>query len=90
MLDQLLEGAHAATRGRDRAHTLLVAPRGGGKTHVLTLFVHRLRTDEQFADALAVVVIAEDAVEIASHADLLVAVVDELGTDVQRDSALGC
>ena len=37
--------------------------------------------------ALAVVVIAEDAVEVASHADLLVAVVDELGTDVERDSA---
>ena len=66
---------------------LLVAPRGGGKTHVLTLFVHRLRTDEPFVDALAMVVIAEDAVEIASHADLLVAVVDELGADVQRDSA---
>lgn len=87
VLNQLLDGARAATRGRDRAHTLLVAPRGGGKTHVLTLFVHRLRTDEQFVDALAAVVIAEDAVEIASHADLLVAVVDELGTDVRRDSA---
>ena len=97
VLDHLLDGARAATRGFDRAHTLLVAPRGGGKTHVLTLFVHRLRTDDQLAEALAVVVVAEDAVDIASYADLLVAIVEALGLSAEtgaahvmrRDSARG-
>ncbi len=87
ILDHLLDGARAAARGLDRAHTLLVAPRGGGKTHVLTLFVHRLRKEEQLARALAVVVVAEDAVDIGSHADLLVAIVAVLGTSAEIDSA---
>jgi AAA ATPase-like protein/tetratricopeptide repeat protein len=80
VLDRLLEAAVAATRGHDRRHTLLVAPRGGGKTHVLAVFAHRLRTDPDLAGPLALVVLDEDAADVASYADLLVAILEHLAT----------
>ena len=79
LLDRLVKAARQAASSGERRHSLLVAPRGGGKTHVLTVFAHRVRCDAKLAARLALVVIPEDAIDISSYEDLLVAVTDDLG-----------
>ena len=74
--DGVLAAVHqrlrAAATTKNRPHTLLVGPRGAGKSHVLEVALHRLRHDAALVDRLAVAKVAEDVVGLASYADLLV------------------
>ena len=87
VLDQRLRAAAAAKSSRTRRHTLIVAPRGGGKTHVLTVFAHRVRSDPGLADGLRLALLSEDAAEVATHADLLTSVIEALSGDGAHDAA---
>lgn len=73
--DDVLKVVHqrlrSAARTKNRSHTLLVGPRGSGKSHVIEVALHRLRQDPALVDRLAVAKIAEDAVGVASYGDLL-------------------
>lgn len=55
-----------------RPHTLVVGPRGSGKTHLLGVVLHRARLDPAVDHRLAVAWIPEDALSIGSYDDLLV------------------
>ena len=55
-----------------RPHTLLVGSRGSGKTHLLSVALHRARRDPDTHSRLAVAWIPEDALSIGSYLDLLV------------------
>ncbi|GAS98612.1 transcriptional regulator, MarR family [Mycolicibacterium canariasense] len=59
----------AATDG-SRPHTLLVGPRGSGKTHTVRVALYRTLTTH--AEHILPLVIPEDALAIGSYADLLV------------------
>lgn len=63
-----------------RPHTLLVAPRGAGKTHTLRLALHRALSDALTARSVLPAVIAEDSLAIGSYADLLVELARAIGT----------
>jgi hypothetical protein len=60
----------AASSG-SRAHTLLIGPRGAGKTHLLNVAIYRARQRAEIADRLAFVRFDEDAVGISRYTDLL-------------------
>lgn len=65
----------------DRPHTLVVGPRGSGKTHLLRVVTHEARGDASVTGRLAVVTLPEDAPEIVSYQDLLFSVVERLLDD---------
>ena len=70
-----------------RPHTLVVGPRGSGKTHLLSLVLYRARLDPSIDQRLAVAWIAEDALSIGSYEDLLfemVRVLDASSADRAR------
>lgn len=79
-LERRLAGA---ARTRNRPHTLLVGPRGAGKTHLLEVVLHRLRAEPR----LVVARVDEDAVGVASYADLLAELCRSAGAGVARRDA---
>src|SRR5947209_9662251 len=77
-LDAIMARIRTAAESTSRNHTLLVGPRGSGKTHLVALAYHR--TNALRADGLQVQVswLPEDAWTIASYRHLLKSIVDRL------------
>ncbi|MHA3019570.1 AAA family ATPase [Mycobacterium sp. BMJ-28] len=67
LLSRLTQRLGTAAKDGSRPHTLLVGPRGSGKTHTARVVLHRLR-----AEHMLPLVVPEDALAIGSYADLLV------------------
>ena len=72
LFDTLVRRIRGAASDGARPHTLLVAPRGGGKTHTLHVAVNRSLADPQTAEHVLPVLIPEDSLAIGSYLDLLV------------------
>jgi hypothetical protein len=72
IFDTLVDRIRGAARDGSRPHTLLVAPRGAGKTHTVHVAVHRSLTDPDTAKSILPVLIPEDSLAIGSYTDLLV------------------
>ncbi|WP_445168813.1 MarR family transcriptional regulator [Mycolicibacterium sp. Dal123E01] len=70
--DTLVDRIKGAARGGSRPHTLIVAPRGAGKTHTLHVAVHRSLADPDTTKSVLPVLIPEDSLAIGSYVDLLV------------------
>ena len=71
-----------AARDGARPHTLLIAPRGAGKTHTIHLVVHRALSAPDVAKSVLPVPLPEDALAIGSYADLLVEIARAIGTEL--------
>ena len=87
--DQLLsvlgERLRLAATTRTRQHTLLVGPRGSGKTHLLQVALYFAMNNPDVAQGLATTRIAEDAIGVNSYVDLLRELAGGLGLDVGRE-----
>ncbi|HWW77860.1 MAG TPA: AAA family ATPase, partial [Pyrinomonadaceae bacterium] len=68
-------------------HTLLVGPRGIGKTHFVSLVYHRVRQAEDLRGRLLIAWLREEEWGVASFLDLLLRVLASLQTE-QGDAAL--
>jgi len=75
LIDTLVQSVRDEVGRTSHQHHLLVGPRGSGKTHVLSLMVHRIRSDHDLAQAVLPVVLAEEEVA-ARPADLLLRVLE--------------
>jgi hypothetical protein len=88
LFETLVSRISSAARSGSRPHTLLVAPRGGGKTHTLHVAVHRSLAEREIAEHILPVMIPEDALAIGSYLDLLVeiarAIDDEVGETARK------
>jgi hypothetical protein len=82
LFDALVRRIQAAARDGSRPHTLLIAPRGGGKTHTLHVVVHRALIDSATAKRVLAVLIPEDSLAIGSYLDLLFEIARTIGEDV--------
>ena len=80
-IDRIAARIDAAPTG-NLAHTLVVGPRGAGKTHALAVAQQRSRALHAPGAAVAVVV-PEDAHGIVTYAELLGAVARDLGLHVE-------
>ena len=60
MLDDAVERIHESATTGNKHHLLFVGPRGTGKTHLVTLLVHRLGRDGELADRLRIAWLNED------------------------------
>ncbi|VEG57571.1 MarR family transcriptional regulator [Mycolicibacterium aurum] len=81
-LDTLTARIRSSARDGSRPHTLLVAPRGAGKTHTLRLALYRALSDASTAHRVLPVMIAEDSLAIGSYLDLLVEMARAIGPDI--------
>jgi len=79
LFDTLVGRIRSAARDGSRPHTLLIAPRGGGKTHTLHVSVNRALAEAQTAERVLPVVIPEDSLAIGSYLDFLVEIAGAIG-----------
>jgi tetratricopeptide (TPR) repeat protein len=61
MLDDAVERVRESATTGNKHHLLFVGPRGTGKTHLVTLLVHRLGQDEELKKHLNIAWLNEDA-----------------------------
>ncbi|HEX6595299.1 MAG TPA: AAA family ATPase [Acidimicrobiales bacterium] len=87
LLSSLLRRLASAAQTKNRPHTLLVGPRGSGKTHVIDVLLHRLAGDPLGWDRFVIARLDEDAVGVASYADLLLELGRSAGVDVRGRDA---
>lgn len=80
--DTLVDRINGAARDGSRPHTLIVAPRGAGKTHTLHVAVHRSLADPATAKSILPVFIPEDSLAIGSYIDLLVEIARSIDDDL--------
>lgn len=78
----LVDRIRSAARDGSRPHTLLVAPRGGGKTHTLHVSVDRALAQDTTAKNVLSVVIPEDSLAIGAYIDLLVEIARAIDPDL--------
>ncbi|MBC7930137.1 MAG: tetratricopeptide repeat protein [Rubrivivax sp.] len=70
-------------------HTLLVGPRGIGKSHFVSLVYHRVRQMEDLRDPLLIAWLREEEWGIASFLDLLLRVLRALQSDYEDGALAG-
>ena len=77
-LDAIMASVDAAATSPERNHTLLVGPRGAGKTHLVALAYHRIKERQGAGTALQVAWLPEDPWTIVSYRHLLTAIAERL------------
>ncbi|MGK7900687.1 MAG: tetratricopeptide repeat protein [Hormoscilla sp.] len=65
--------------------TLLIGPRGIGKTHLVSLIYHRIRKMEDLKDRLSIAWLAEDEWRVTSFLDLLLCIFEALEAEYEQD-----
>ncbi|WP_370499926.1 MarR family transcriptional regulator [Mycolicibacterium sp. jd] len=86
LLDTLTERIRSSARDGSRPHTLLVAPRGAGKTHTLRVVLGRALSDAATARHVLPVTVSEDSLAIGSYVDLLVEMARAIGPQVAEQA----
>jgi len=77
-LAAVLARVDAAAASDERNHTLLVGPRGAGKTHLVSLAYHRIGDRRRAGVALQLAWLPEDAWTVVSYRHLLTAIAERL------------
>ncbi|MCL2483573.1 MAG: AAA family ATPase [Propionibacteriaceae bacterium] len=89
LLTVLDERMRLAATTKTRQHTILVGPRGAGKTHLLQVAIHRAEADPTIKAGLLIARIPEDAIGLTSYVDLLRELGRGLGVDVGLERSAG-
>lgn len=83
-LDRIMTRVTAATTSKERNHTLLVGPRGSGKTHLVSLAYYRARDLRSSGAALQLAWLPEDPWTIVTYRHLLQAIAERLEPPLER------
>ena len=86
LLEAIMVRIEGAAAGSGRNHTLLVGPRGAGKTHLVALAHHRAARLRDSGAQLHLSWLPEDPWTIASYRHLLLAIVDGAGLKHSRQA----
>lgn len=91
LLSRLTDRITGAVRDGSRPHTLLIGPRGSGKTHTLHVVVHRALADRDAAKNTLPLILPEDSLAIGNYDDLLVELVRPYRPDARelRNDVIG-
>ena len=79
LVTSIVERLARWTPGASRQHYLLIGPRGIGKTHLLRLIEHRLRSHHELETRWTPIALAEDFYSITRVSDLLLEMLRVLG-----------
>lgn len=88
LLGTLVEAVRSEVGRAVHQHHLLIGPRGSGKTHVLTLTAHRLRSDTELGGRTLPFALAEEVVA-SQPADLMRTVLEKLSETLEGMDAPG-
>ena len=78
LLRKILERIRVSAVGPEKKNTLLVGPRGIGKTHLISLIYHRLRTMSAVQNRILIAWMREEEWGIACLRDLLLRILRAL------------
>jgi len=78
LLDSVMDRIDVAARSRSRNHTLLVGPRGAGKTHMVALAYHRAKQRQAAGLRVRLSWLPEDPWTLISYRHLLAAIATRL------------
>ena len=78
MLADLLEKLQRSTGKKTHQHYVFIGPRGIGKTHFLSLLVHRIESSPDLCGRFTIVRFAEETHRLLSFADFLLRVCEIL------------
>ncbi len=78
LAQRLVELIRESAKGESKQHTLVVGPRGIGKTHLVALIYHRLKSQEDLKEKLLIAWLREEEWGISSFLDLLLRVLSAL------------
>ena len=81
LLQEILERVQSSVLGPEKKNTLLVGPRGIGKTHLISLVYHRLRSMPAVQDRVLIAWMREEEWGIACFRDLLIRILRALTAD---------
>lgn len=84
VLETVMRAIEAAAAGQGLNQTLIVAPRGAGKSHMLALAHHRTRDLIESGARIQVAWLPEDPWRITNYSGFLTAVLSQLATDQPR------
>lgn len=87
LAERLLERIRLSATTAAKYYMLVIGPRGIGKTHLVALLYHRIRTDAALDAALRIAWLQEDPWSIASYPHLLLSVLQQLASEY-RDHPL--
>ena len=79
LIRSLTDRVRRAARSKGRPHTLVIGPRGSGKTHLIEVVLHNVERDRTAAARLAIARLPEDSLSIGSYEDLLFEVIGAVG-----------
>lgn len=74
----LMDATRSSATTEGKHYTLLIGPRGVGKTHLMSLIYHRIKADTELADRLVLAWLHEEQWGISSMLDLLVTVLNAI------------
>jgi tetratricopeptide (TPR) repeat protein len=78
LAQRLVDLIRESVASRSSQHTLLIGPRGIGKSHMVALVYHRLRNDAELRDHLLVAWLREEEWGVGSFLDLLIRILQAL------------
>ncbi len=78
LLQEILERIRTSAFGAEKKNSLLVGPRGIGKTHLISLVYHRLRSMNAIEDRIVIAWMREEEWGIAGFRDLLIRILRAL------------
>ena len=78
LLQQILERIQNSAPGSEKRNTLLVGPRGIGKTHLISMICHRLQSMKPLQEQLLIAWLREEEWGVASFRDLLLRILRAL------------
>ncbi|MGK2957906.1 MAG: tetratricopeptide repeat protein [Acidimicrobiales bacterium] len=87
IVEQIMQRVQEAVDTQARNHTLLIGPRGSGKTHIVSLVAHRVRMLRSDDTPLQLAWLPEDLWTIASYQDLLGCILDALRIEDETNAA---
>ncbi|MEN8215074.1 MAG: hypothetical protein ABFS56_01590 [Pseudomonadota bacterium] len=77
LAQRIIRGISESAKTGDKHQVLLVGPRGIGKTHLVSLLYHRVKTDDSLADILRIAWLPEEP-HLAGYHDLLMLILKQL------------
>jgi tetratricopeptide (TPR) repeat protein len=83
---QILERIRTSALDRCQQHTLVIGPRGIGKTHLISLTYYRLQKMTDLRERLCVAWLREEEWEITSFLDFLLRILHALDSDGETDA----